>query len=232
MTPRRADAVAARAGLWLSRRAFVAGALALLAAPVRARAGTPAPPTAGIVDADGRVVPQLAEALEKIEFAYVNPRLADGSASTCHGEVWFAWLDGTVVTTTSSGSWKARALARGLDRARLWFGSYGRWKGRVGGGRNEAFRRGPNFAARVTRERDPAVLDRVLAVYERKYPAEIGRWRERMRREVASGERVILRYRPLPSPPAPGASPRTPAPQAPLPDAGASPEAPKAGDAS
>jgi len=157
---------------------------------------------AGLVGPDGKVVPSLAEALDHIEYAYVNPRLADGSASTCHGEVWFAWLDGSVVTTTSKDSWKARAQARGLDRARLWFGSYGRWKSRVAGGRNEAFRRGPHFAARVTRERDAAVLERVLAVYERKYPGEIVRWRERMRSEVASGERVILRYHPLPSPPA------------------------------
>lgn len=193
----------------ISRRAFVAGALALVAVPWRARAGTPAPPMAGVVGPDGRVVPDLAAALEKIEFAYVNPRLADGSPSRCHGEVWFAWLDGTVVILTARDGWKARALARGLDRARLWFGNYGRWKTRPGA-KNEAFRRGPNFLARVSRERDPAVLDRVLAVYEHKYPAEIGRWRERMRREVASGERVILRYHPLPSPPAmpkaPGAS--------------------------
>jgi hypothetical protein len=195
------QSIAERVGRSISRRAFVAGALALLAAPWRARAGTPAPPTAGIVGPDGRVAPDLAAALEKIAFAYINPRLADGSASRCHAEVWFAWLDGTVVILTARDGWKARALARGLDRARLWFGNYGHWKS-APGAMNEAFRRGPNFLARVTRERDPAVVDRVLAVYERKYPAEIGRWRERMRREVASGRRVILRYHPLPSPPA------------------------------
>ncbi|HKJ23459.1 MAG TPA: hypothetical protein VKB65_01460 [Myxococcota bacterium] len=213
--PRGDDAAPGRAGPSISRRAFVAGALALWAAPWRARAGTPAPPIAGLVGPDGKVVPELAAALEKVEFVYVNPRLADGSPSTCHAEVWFAWLDGTVVTTTARDGWKARAQARGLDRARLWFGNFGRWKSRIAGARNEAFRRGPNFEARVTREHDPALLERVLAVYARKYPAEIGRWRERMRREVASGERVILRYRPLPSPaaaPKPPAAEREPKP--------------------
>ena len=139
--------------------------------------------------------------LEAAEYAYVSPLRSDGRASTCHGEVWFAWLDGMVVTTTSKRSWKARALGRGLDRARLWFGNYGRWK--HPGARNEAFRRGPNFEARVTVEPDAAILDRLLAVYGRKYPKEIGRWRDRMRREQAAGERLILRYRPLPSPPGP-----------------------------
>jgi len=149
--------------------------------------------------------------LEAAQYAYVSPLRSDGSASTCHGEVWFAWLDGTVVTTTSKGSWKARALGRGLDRARLWFGNYGRWK--HPGARNEAFRRGPNFEARASLEPDAAVLDRVITVYGRKYPEEIGRWRERMRREQAAGERLILRYHPLPSPP--GRPAESPAPAAP-----------------
>ena len=39
------------------------------------------------------------------------------------------------------------------------------------------------------------------------HPKEIGRWRDRMRRELAAGERVILRYRPEPSPAAPKKKP-------------------------
>ena len=181
----------------ISRRAFVSGALVLWAWPRPGRAGTPAPPTPGIVRPDGSVVPAMIPVLEQSPHAYVSPLRSDGSQSACHGEVWFAWLDGAVVTTTSSGSWKARALAKRLDRARIWFGNYGRWKDP--GGRNEAFRRGPNFEARASRVRDAALLERVLAVYDTKYPEEIGRWRERMREEVASGKRVILRYAPLPS---------------------------------
>jgi len=189
----------------ISRRAFVAGAVALAAWPRAARSGTPAPPTPGIVLPDGSVIPALVPALEQSEYAYVSPLRSDGAASTCHGEIWFAWLDGAVLTTTSRKSWKARAQAQGLDRARVWFGNYGRWKS--AGGNNEAFRRAPNFEARVRVEPDAAVLDRILAVYGRKYPAEIGRWRARMRREIEAGERVILRYQPLPSPAAPKKKP-------------------------
>lgn len=181
----------------ISRRAFVSGSLVLLAWPRSARAGTPARPTPGIVRPDGGVVPAMVPVLEKSPYAYVSPLRSDGSQSECHGEVWFAWLDGAVVTTSAATSWKARALARRLDRARIWLGNYGRWK--HPGGNNEGFRRGPNFEARASRVRDAALLERVLAVYEIKYPEEIGRWRERMREEVASGKRLILRYAPLPS---------------------------------
>lgn len=179
----------------------MAGVLGLLAWPRVSRAGRPADPTPGLVGPDGSVEPRIARALGDSVYAYVSPLKSDGTASTCHAEVWFAWIDGEVVTTTAKKGWKARAQARGLDRARIWFGNYGRWK-RGPGGKNEAFRRGPNLVARASRSSDEALLDRILAVYEKKYPKEIGRWRERMRRELAEGERVILRYRPLPSPPA------------------------------
>jgi hypothetical protein len=181
----------------ISRRAFVSGALTLLAWPRSARAGTPAGPSAETLGPDGRVAPALVSALEASRYAYVSPLRSDGSESVCHGEVWFAWLDGAVVTTTAAERWKARAVARGLARARIWVGDHGRWKQL--GGSNEAFRRAPSFEARAHRVDDSALLERVLAVYEKKYPEEIGRWRERMRAEVASGKRVILRYVPLPS---------------------------------
>jgi hypothetical protein len=181
----------------ISRRAFVSGALALLAWPRPARAGRPAGSAPGLLRPDGSVAPALASALETSPYAYVSPLRSDGSESACHGEVWFAWLDGAVVTTTGPDRWKARALDRGLDRARIWVGDHGRWKQL--GGRNEAFRKGPSFEARALRVGDAGLLERVLAVYETKYPEEIGRWRERMREEVASGKRVILRYVPLPS---------------------------------
>ena len=173
--------------------------MALLAWPRPARAGGAAGPMPGIIRPDGTLRPELEKALTDSVHAYISPLRSDGRASTCHGEVWFAWLDGAVLTTTSAKSWKSIAFGKGLDRARVWIGNYGRWK--YPGGYNEAFRRGLNFEARVSRLEDPAQLDRILAVYERKYPKEIGRWRDRMRRELAAGERVILRYQPLPSPP-------------------------------
>ncbi len=137
------------------------------------------------------------ELLEKSPYVYVSPLKKDGQESTCHGEVWFAWLDGAAVVITARDRWKARSLAGGLDRARLWVGDYGTWKKLTG--RSEAFRSAPSFDARARLANDPALLARMLAVYEKKYPAEIGRWRDRFEQGFASGERVLIAYEPIAS---------------------------------
>jgi hypothetical protein len=174
------------AGAPIDRRAFLAGALAVLAWP---RPGS----------ADDAKAPALPEpalrALPGSEFVYVSPLHADGRESTCHGEVWYGWLDDAVVLVTSKDSWKARSVAKGLDRARLWVGSHGRWKNALGGGREE-FRQAPSFVGRARVSKDAALLERLLVVYEKKYPAEIGRWRDRFRSGLASGERLLLIYQP------------------------------------
>lgn len=179
----------------ISRRSFVAGALASLAWAGAGRAAHHEAAAGGgpNVNAEGVPNERLAAALATSPYVYVSPLLADGTESRCHGEIWYAWLDGEVVSSTAAGRWKAQAIARGRDRARLWVGDYGRWRG----GRNESFREGPSFVARGRRDDDLALLERILDVYARKYPDEIGRWRGRMREEVASGERVLLRYRPV-----------------------------------
>jgi len=180
-------------GRGLDRRSFLGGALAALllslALPARAARAKPG-------DAGASALPQATlDALASSEFVYVSPLRASGEESTCHGEVWFAWLDGAVVLITAKDGWKARSVASGQDRARLWAGSHGRWKQLTG--RNEAFRQAPRFEARASRVEDPALLERLIASYEKKYPAEIARWREKFREGYASGERWLLRYEPV-----------------------------------
>jgi hypothetical protein len=171
----------------LDRRQFLAaaaGAAAWLVAPGRALAkGAP---------------PEALPLLETSKFVYVSPLLASGAESSCHGEVWFGWLDDAVVVNTRRGTWKTRALRdRKLERARVWVGDHGRWKtGITGSGRNEAFRQAPHFDARASFESDRGLLDRLLAQYEDKYAGEFGRWREDMRTGVYSGARVLIRYEP------------------------------------
>ncbi len=145
--------------------------------------------------ADERALPERTRALlEKSEFVYVSPLRSNGRESTCHGEVWYAWLDDTVVLITASTTWKGRALARGLDGARIWVGDHGRWKGWLSN--NEEFRRAPNFEARAGMDPDPALLERLMTVFARKYPEEFSDWEEDMRTGFASGGRVIVRYAP------------------------------------
>jgi hypothetical protein len=166
----------------LTRRALLgagaAGALALLW-PRRSRAA---------------LAPDVVALLENSGFVYVSPLKSDGAESRCHGEVWYGWLEGDVVLITSRESWKARALARGLARTRIWVGDHGR-VGRLIGS-NEAFRAAPSFEAKAAESRDATLLDRLMASYREKYPAEIASWEPRMRAGFANGERVLIRYTP------------------------------------
>ena len=160
----------------MRRRTFLGGSVALLAAPAAFAKGA-----------------DLDAALRTSRFVYVSPLLEDGAESRCHGEVWFGFVDGAVALITASGSWKARAVARGLGRARLWVGDHGRWKQTFG--KNEAFRAAPSFDAKAELARDVSLLERLLAIYDAKYPDEIGAWRDRMRAGYHDGSRVIIRYR-------------------------------------
>jgi hypothetical protein len=139
--------------------------------------------------------PGTDQALVASSYVYVSPLRSDGSESSCHAEVWFGWFDDSVVLITGVDRWKSRSVKRGLDRARIWVGDYGRWKRLVG--TNEAFRSGPTFDARAEIIRDEKQLDALLALYETKYVGEIAKWREPMRRGYADGSRVLLRYRPI-----------------------------------
>jgi hypothetical protein len=124
----------------------------------------------------------------------VSPLRSNGEESRCHGEVWFGWFDGAVVVITAARSWKARSLRRGLTRACIWVGDHGRVKKMVGS--NDAFRAGPSFLARAELARDSTLIDRLLASYEKKYPAEIKNWRGPMRVGHQDGSRVLIRYVP------------------------------------
>jgi len=163
----------------LDRRAFLGGSLAFLLSPAAlARAA------------------ELDAALEKSRYVYISPLVGGGKESACHGEVWYGWLDGAVVIITASDGWKAQAIDRGLDTARIWVGDHGRWKKLVG--RNEAFRQAPHFEAKgALVPNDTLLLNRLLATFERKYPDEIGRWRDKMRTGYLDGSRVLTRYKPV-----------------------------------
>ncbi|RIL03043.1 MAG: hypothetical protein DCC71_15740 [Proteobacteria bacterium] len=177
----------------ISRRAFLGGAALVLLAPGRALAQ----PEDTVESARPGLVAELKRVFETSPYAYISPLRKDGSESTCHGEVWFAFLDGSVVVNSRRGTWKVKALEKGLDRARLWIGDHGRWKPILGGSRNEAFRQAPSFDATARFETDRTVLDRLLASYETKYAGDFDRWREDMRTGVFSGQRKLIRYTPI-----------------------------------
>ena len=135
--------------------------------------------------------------LEQSPFVYISPLLRDGQESSCHAELWYAWIDDSIVATVAKDRWKATALARGLNGARIWVGDHGRWK-TMFGGHNEDFLGAPNFFARAERIDDGEMIERLLTVYSKKYPDEIEKWRDLMRSGNADGSRIMIRYRPDP----------------------------------
>jgi len=171
----------------IDRRSLLEAMVGLLLAPAALARAQPAPTKAP-------VGPASEQLLAESPYVYVSPLRSNGEESRCHGEVWFGWIGGAVVVITAARSWKARSLGRGLARARVWVGDYGRVKRMVG--TNQAFRTGPNFLARAERVTDRALLDRLLELYDQKYPAEIENWRGPMRAGFVDGSRVLIRYVP------------------------------------
>jgi hypothetical protein len=131
-------------------------------------------------------------ALQSSRLVYISPLKGDGSESYCHGEVWYFWDRDAVVVGAGSDTWKAGALARGLDGARIWVGDFERGqKGPEG-----PFRKGPTFLARAARDTDPATFERLFAAFGERYAEEWDKWGSRFRSGYADGTRVLIRYTP------------------------------------
>lgn len=168
----------------LSRRELLVGAaagLGALALPLRfARAEVAKLPAATIA------------ALEESPLVYISPLHRDGRESSCHGEVWFFWDRGSVLISTATKTWKARALNSGRDRARIWVGDFGPVS-RAG----DRFRSAPRFDARASAEKDRAAFDRLLEAFAEKYPDEWDKWKPRFEKGYRDGSRILIRYSPI-----------------------------------
>ena len=130
-------------------------------------------------------------ALDESPLIYLSPLRSDGTESTCHGEVWYVQDGAELLVVTAADRWKALAVRRGLDRARIWVGDFGRWKKSDG-----RYRTGPSFLARARFDEDDSVTEAALAAFGEKYPDEWGKWEPRFRKGLADGSRVLIRYRP------------------------------------
>jgi len=168
----------------LSRRSFLraltAAGAALLLAPARLRAD------------QAFALPEATRAaLEESPLVYLSPLRSDGTESECHGEVWYVWDGGELLVVTDSSRWKALAVRRGLDRARIWVGDFGRWKWARG-----RYKTGPTFLAEARFDAGESAIETVLTAFGAKYPDEWGKWEPRFRKGLTDGSRVLIRYRP------------------------------------
>jgi hypothetical protein len=130
-------------------------------------------------------------ALEKSPLIYLSPLRSDGTESTCQGEVWYVQDGAELLVVTAADRWKALAVRRGLDRARIWVGDFGRWKRSRG-----RYKTAPSFLARARFDEDASVIESALVDFGKKYPDEWDKWEPRFRKGLADGSRVLIRYRP------------------------------------
>jgi hypothetical protein len=132
-------------------------------------------------------------ALATSPLVYVSALKRDGAESRCHAEVWFVKDGDDALVVTGAERWRARAIGKGLSRARLWVGDHGVWAE----GKNDAFRGAPSFLAEAKLEAGPAQHDHALVLFGSKYTKEWGSWGPRFKNGLADGSRVLIRYSPI-----------------------------------
>lgn len=131
------------------------------------------------------------DALAASGLVYLTPIKSNGQESTCHAEIWFAF-DGTdLLLCTAHDTWRAQALAQGLNKARLWVGEFGTWTKSEG-----KFRQAPELMVTGTVVSDPAGIEHGLEQLGAKYRVQWATWGPRFRDGLADGSRVMLRYTP------------------------------------
>jgi len=171
----------------LSRRDFLASSAAV--------ATTLLLPQRLLAEPDASDATRLSEAARsaasKSPLIYVTPLKRDGSESRCHAEVWFAVDGNDLLVVTDPKRWRAAAIAKGLDQARIWIGDYGVWKHAEG-----RFREAPSFVATASLDSDRDAHARALVTLGKKYSDEWSKWGPRFEQGLASGKRVMIRYQP------------------------------------
>ncbi len=164
-----------------TRRSFMASTAATLAAvvalPRSARAALAADTLKALTDSD---------------VVYLTPLKRSGAESTCKAEIWFVEDNGAIYLVTSASAWRARAIGKGLTRARIWVGEFGTWTDA-----KDAFRAAPTFEADGSVVATTEDQGHVLAIMGEKYRASWLVWGPRFRNGLADGSRVMLRYTPV-----------------------------------
>ncbi len=134
----------------------------------------------------------LKKAMAESSLIYLTPIQSNGQESRCQSEVWFTYDGDDLYVCTTVKTWRARAVARGLDRARIWVGDLGEWKGT--GGKYRAL---PQIEAQVSVVSDKGQERQALEMFGDKYSLQWVLWGPRFRKGLADGSRIMLRYRPL-----------------------------------
>jgi hypothetical protein len=131
-------------------------------------------------------------AMQESKLIYLTPIRSDGSESACQAEVWFVADGSDMYVVTSSTSWRARAIAKGLTGARIWVGDLGQWQST-----ERKYRSLPQLDAVGSIVIEESEWTRVLELFGSKYSLYWLLWGPRFRNGLKDGSRQMFRYRPV-----------------------------------
>jgi hypothetical protein len=121
----------------------------------------------------------LERVLRESQYVYIQSERQSGAFGK-PAEIWFMYDGGAVLVGTPQTAWRVKRIKAGRKRARIAVGKVD----------------GPAFDATGELVRDPAVEQRLLEEFGRKYPDGWKRFADRFREGFRTGDRVIVRYTP------------------------------------
>ena len=100
------------------------------------------------------------------------------------------WDGLDIYVCTKTASWRATAPRLGLEHTRIWIGDLGVWT-------KAKYKELPRIEAVSSIIEDPMTVHKSLEMFGKKYPLGWIRWGSTFKKELASGERSLVRYRPV-----------------------------------
>ena len=133
---------------------------------------------------------ELKSELQSSDLVYITPIQTNGKESSCQSEIWYVWDGLDIYVCTKTKSWRATAPTLGLEHSTIWIGDLGVWT-------KADYKSLPRISAVSSINNDPLTRHRVLEMFGKKYPVGWLRWGPTFKEELASGERSLVRYRPI-----------------------------------
>lgn len=123
--------------------------------------------------------PEQEKQLAEATYVYVQSERKSGEWSK-PAEIWFFVDGGKLYVGTRPQSWRVKRINAGRTKARIAIGTVD----------------GPAFEATGAVVKDPAVEEKLMAAFAKKYPDGWKRHEDSFRQGFKSGERVLVAYTP------------------------------------